>query len=241
MHIRKNSHVHLFWTGLALALILAWDASGWDLALARPFATAQGFPWRDQWLLSELLHKGVQRAAWLPCLWIIIGIWRPTGILRKLERAERVQWAVAALIALAVISSLKQFSQTSCPWDMAEFGGHAHWVSHWAWRLSDGGNGHCFPAGHASAAFAFLGGYFVLRPKFPRAALLYLGGVLAAGLVIGIAQQVRGAHFMSHTLWTAWLCWVTGWLVDLVARRVAARPARAEPAGFGSVNPPGRS
>ena len=27
---------------------------------------------------------------------------------------------------------------------------------------------------------------------------------------------------MSHTLWTGWLCWTTGWLVDLAA--VALRP-----------------
>jgi len=33
---------------------------------------------------------------------------------------------------------------------------------------------------------------------------------------------VRGAHFMSHTLWTGWLCWVTGWLCDLAA--TALRP-----------------
>jgi hypothetical protein len=30
---------------------------------------------------------------------------------------------------------------------------------------------------------------------------------------------VRGAHFMSHTLWTAWLCWTTAFIVDVAATR----------------------
>jgi membrane-associated PAP2 superfamily phosphatase len=37
-----------------------------------------------------------------------------------------------------------------------------------------------------------------------------------AGLILGLSQQMRGAHFMSHTLWTAWLCWTVGWTSHLV-------------------------
>ena len=38
---------------------------------------------------------------------------------------------------------------------------------------------------------------------------------LVLGLILGIAQQLRGAHYMSHTLWTAWICWTFGLLVDV--------------------------
>jgi membrane-associated PAP2 superfamily phosphatase len=31
--------------------------------------------------------------------------------------------------------------------------------------------------------------------------------VLAFGVWAGFAQQVRGARFLSHTLWTAWICY----------------------------------
>jgi membrane-associated PAP2 superfamily phosphatase len=30
---------------------------------------------------------------------------------------------------------------------------------------------------------------------------------------------LRGAHFMSHTFWTGWLCWTIAWLVDTAVRR----------------------
>ena len=36
-----------------------------------------------------------------------------------------------ALCVLAV-PALKQISTTSCPWDLAEFGGVARYASHWA-------------------------------------------------------------------------------------------------------------
>lgn len=31
------------------------------------------------------------------------------------------------------------------------------------------------------------------------------------GLTFGITQQLRGAHFLSHDLWSAALCWAIAW------------------------------
>jgi membrane-associated PAP2 superfamily phosphatase len=39
---------------------------------------------------------------------------------------------------------------------------------------------------------------------------------MCIGFILGISQQMRGAHFMSHTLWTAWLCWTVGWISHLI-------------------------
>ena len=58
-----------------------------------------------------------------------------------------------------------------------------------------------------SGAFAFLSGYFVLRLHTARWARRWLVGVLVVGVLFGTAQLVRGAHYPSHTLWTAWCCW----------------------------------
>ena len=177
---------------------------------------------RDQWFFVQVLHEGARRLGWLLVLLLALSVWWPRGFLRKLDASERLQMAVSALLSLAVVSITKNLSATSCPWDLAQFGGVARHVSHWALGVLDGGSGRCFPAGHASAGFAFLGGYFALRHKAPTAARWWLAGALLAGFVLGAAQQVRGAHFMSHTLWTGWLCWTTGWLCDLAA--TALRP-----------------
>jgi membrane-associated PAP2 superfamily phosphatase len=149
--------------------------------------------------------------------------------MRQLAVERRAQLALTTLISLLVVSTLKLHSLTSCPWELHEFGGTVAYVSHWAWGLHDGGSGGCFPAGHASAGFAFIGGFFAFRHTLPRTAQHWLTGALLAGLVLGVAQQVRGAHFMSHTLWTAWLCWASAALVDsVVSQMIAQRPSRAQ-------------
>jgi membrane-associated PAP2 superfamily phosphatase len=192
----------------SFCLLVAWDALGWDMVLASWAGTSTGFPLRDNWLLSSVLHEGARRAAWIPAIWLVAGVWWPTGSQKLLAKGGRLRWAASTLLALAAVSLLKQMSHTSCPWDLVEFGGHAHRVSHWALQVSDAGPGRCFPAGHASTGFAFIAGWFALRAVAPRRALWWLAASLAAGLVFGIAQQLRGAHFMSHTLWTAWVCWI---------------------------------
>ncbi|WP_209816919.1 phosphatase PAP2 family protein [Acidovorax delafieldii] len=221
-HAPLHRHTLLFWTLGALACVMAWDAAGQDLAFAQVFGSSNGFPMRDQWFFVQVLHEGARRLGWLLVLLLALSVWWPRGFLRKLDASERLQMAVSALLSLAVVSITKNLSATSCPWDLAQFGGVARHVSHWALGVLDGGSGRCFPAGHASAGFAFLGGYFALRHKAPTAARWWLAGALLAGFVLGAAQQVRGAHFMSHTLWTGWLCWTTGWLCDLAA--TALRP-----------------
>jgi len=202
--------------GLAL---LAWDFSGGDLWAVRQVAGPDGFPWRRHWLTSDVLHRGGRIAGWLVFAVLVVGIWRPLPFARALPKAVRVWWVLATLACASVIPLLKARSLTSCPWDLIEFGGSAQYVSHWVRGVVDGGPGRCFPSGHASAAFAFLSGWFALRLHAPRAARWWLAAVLLAGVVFGGAQMLRGAHYPSHTLWTGWICFV---LCAVLSRLVPA-------------------
>jgi len=226
----------LGWTLLALALLLVWDASGLDLPLAHWFGTPTGFPLRDNAFLVKVVHEGGRDLSWLGLALLLVGIRWPFGPLRRLRLQQRVQLAVSVVLGVSAVSILKTTSHSSCPWDLDAFGGVAHYVSHWAWGVYDGGPGRCFPGGHASAAFAWLGGYFVLRQTAPRAARLWLAAVLALGLVFGWGQQMRGAHYMSHNLWTAWICWSIGWAVDAATRAVLARRAGGHFAADAKLN-----
>jgi membrane-associated PAP2 superfamily phosphatase len=215
------------WLLATLLALLAWDAAGLDLFLVRLFGTEHGFPWREHWLTARVLHEG-GRALGLAVLGaLVVGIWRPLPFARDLDRAERIWWVgIAAACALFVLL-LKHLSLTSCPWSLSEFGGHAHYVSHWAFGVADGGEGGCFPSGHASSGFALIGGWFVLREHHPRAARIWLAAVVVFGLVMGWAQMMRGAHYASHTLWTGWICFALAagaWHAFAWFRR--GRPAR---------------
>jgi len=228
----RTSSLRLAWLSLLSLLgLVMWDVSGMDLALAHAVAGAHGFPLRDHWFLVQVLHGDAKALAWLFALclcWMVV--W-PVGPLTSLPFARRIQLVATALFAWATVATIKTSSATSCPWDLQLFGGVARHVSHWAgWRTSDGGGGRCFPAGHATTGFAFVGGFFAWRHQRPRLAMAWLWVALATGLVLGLAQQLRGAHFMSHTLWTGWLCWMVAWATDgLFARHPDAPPAGARP------------
>ena len=196
-----------------LAIALAWDASGLDVPFAHLAGSAQGFPWKAQWFFYDVLHEGGRHLAWLLVLGLCLAVWWPLGPLARLTQRRRLQLAVSTLGAALAVSLLKKTSLTSCPWELAEFGGVARYASHWS-RIVDGGTGQCFPAGHASSGFAFVGGYFAFRDVDLRLARRWLAAALCAGLGLGLAQQWRGAHFMSHTLWTAVVCWMVACGVD---------------------------
>ena len=211
---------------LALLPVLLWELGGGDLPLTRLFATTQGFAWRNDWWLSTLAHDGTRRLAWALLLVLGLNIWWP--LTPALTRRERVWWFAATLAGALAVPLVKQQSLTSCPWDLAEFGGVAHYLPHWLQlgpgALADGGGGHCFPSGHATTAFAFFSGGFALQRAHPVAARRWMLGVLALGLVLGGVQIVRGAHFASHTLWSGWICFSVN---VALARWLSARPAVA--------------
>lgn len=213
---RRLALLTLFWLPLAL---LAWEASGLDLALAALAGGPAGFALREHWLLTDVLHQGGRLLGWAAMLLLSLGLWWPLGPLARLPWARRLQLLLSGWLALLLVGLLKGANATSCPWDLQAFGGVARQLPHWAgfWR-GDGGGGHCFPAGHASTGFAFVGGFFAFRRDAPALARRWLAVALAAGLLLGLGQQLRGAHFMSHTLWSAWLCWVSAWVLDRVFR-----------------------
>lgn len=194
---------------LGLAALAAWDASGLDIAVTRTFGGAAGFAWRDHWLTASLMHSGLRAVAWLLFAAVLISPWRPWGLLRGTALRQRL-WLIGTVLACAaLIPLLKRVSATSCPWSLAEFGGGAaRYVPHWVRGLTDGGPGGCFPSGHASSAFAFLAAWFVLRDTAPRAARVALLVTVVTGGMLGAVQVVRGAHYPSHPMWTAWICWM---------------------------------
>ena len=198
-------------TLVSLLLLLLWDASGLDMAAASLFGSAAGFEATNSFLLSRVMHDGGRLLAWLLLALLLLAALRAAAgadaVAGVPGRAERWRWIGVTLLCVVAVPALKRLSSTSCPWDLAAFGGAAQHLSHWRWGVPDGGAGHCFPSGHAVAAFAFIGQYFLWRDVNARRARIWLLTVLVTGAVFGLAQLARGAHFPSHTLWSAWFCW----------------------------------
>lgn len=212
-----------------LLLLLAWDASGADLALSRHFGDHAGFGLRHHWLLETVLHDAA--AALLKAVFVVLAlnVWRPLPLIGAMPRALRLRWWLMSLLCALAVSLLRRHSLVSCPWSLAEFGGVAQRLPHGtlaAWRgAGDGGPGRCFPAGHVSNAFALVGGTLALRPVSGRVARGWLLAVCLVGALLGLTQLLRGAHFLSHSLWTAWICWTLSITLWHGAAATAARNA----------------
>lgn len=212
------------YTWALLMGLLAWDFAGLDLPAMHLLADARGFDLRQSTAMETVWHTGARRLAIGIYLGLLAMVWWPRGPFRRLSRLQRVEIVVGTALGLILISSLKSISLTSCPWDLQDFGGVARYVSHWQWGVTDGGGGRCFPGGHASSALAFLALSLPWLTSGDKAqqqtGRRVLAFVVLAGLLLGLSQTLRGAHYPSHTFWTGFICWAValcnhmafGWL-----------------------------
>lgn len=99
------------------------------------------------------------------------------------------------------------------PWDLTEFGGDMPYVRIFD-PVPDGVPvGHAFPGGHSSGGFAFLSVYFLLRSRAREYRYYGLVVPVLLGIVFAATQEIRGAHFLSHDLFSLAICWTAalGW------------------------------
>lgn len=226
--------LHLWLPLLAfLALATVFETTPLDLWFADRLYALQGGGWalRDHWFTYEVMHHYGKIA--------VIGFGLAVLTLALLscciEGLKRWRWPLAYLVSglvlvPALISLGKHFSEVPCPWDLARYGGellYRHSLEHdFAWVGLHARS--CFPAGHAAGGFGLLVIYFAAWPFARRPALYLLPGLLV-GTAFGLGQQLRGAHFVSHDLWTAALAWFLA-----LALFVLFRPGRwSGPVGRG--------
>lgn len=126
---------------------------------------------------------------------------------------------VASVIGSLMVSIGKAISNISCPWDFERYGGSLNYLSLMEQLWVRNGS-HCFPAGHASAGFAWVAIYFVGLHTNSIWRWWGLGFGLGLGLIFGVSQQLRGAHFLSHDVWSFGVCW----MVSLIFYHLLLKP-----------------
>lgn len=191
-------------------IVLLVSCTDLDLRLADAFYDYQGhqFPWRHAWLTEVFGHLILKRCLLaLASVFIATAAWDalrplPWSPLRRLQCRIVAQ---SALLIPAITSLSKSFSHSHCPWDLERYGGSAPYFRLLDAFPSDMAPGQCLPAGHASSALWLIALAVYFYPHRPRAAAATFCLALAAGMGLGWMQQMRGAHFFSHTLWSAWI------------------------------------
>ncbi|NML63277.1 phosphatase PAP2 family protein [Massilia sp. RP-1-19] len=209
--------------------ILCLGHTGIDLWLADAAfdPVRRAFPWRDTWLADQFNHRILKVVFTVAGGGLIAAVLadmlRPS---RKIAGPARLRLRIVALSAALVplvTSTLKQASDAHCPWDLARYGGGQPYVRLFESLPFGADAGHCLPAGHASTSLWLVSLAVFWLPGSQRKAAAVAALGLAIGLAMGWMQQLRGAHFLTHTLWSLWIAVlvvsVTTLLVDAAARR----------------------
>lgn len=236
---RRDSFLrdHL-WIPALLFLPLAAVAATTQLdpAIARHFFDPSTGHWwgKDTFWDDELMHRDGRY------LMRLIGVTALVAFVASFRVARLAPWRRAlgyfalcmALVPLTV-GALKETTNVDCPWDLQGLGGDRPYVHLFGDRPDDLPRAACFPGAHSSSAFALFALYFVGlglgRPGLARAGLA-LG--LGLGALFSFGQQARGAHFLSHDLWSAFIAWT----ICLALYRWAFK-GRLTGAPAGTLNP----
>lgn len=192
------------------------EYSGLDLFLARFFFDegTRAWPFKSNFITAGVLHSGGRDLV----AYIMIGVlavFALSFLVKKLRPCRKGAGYLLAgtLLGPAIVSLFKHTTHIYTPWDLELFGGDKPYI-----RLFDAVPpglpvGNAFPGGHSSGGFAFVSLFFLLSIYRPR--YRYFG--LAAGILLGVlfaaAQEMRGAHFLSHDLLSFVICWYAALLV----------------------------
>lgn len=247
MSVRKD-HYMLWhaWLPLAVFLVLATllTTTDIDLYIADAFfydATTANWVGKGTWWAGPVLHTGgrnVMRALGIFGLLALIASYVPAFAQRwpALVVHRRPLGYFVACMALVplLVGALKQATNIDCPWDLERYGGTRPFVHIFEDRPDDLPRAACFPGAHSSSGFALLCLYFLGWRVGRARALAGLAIGLLVGAMFSFAQQSRGAHLLSHDLWSGFIAWAIcftlyryAWRSDLSSRPVVSPADRS--------------
>lgn len=227
-----GSRSRIIWIPLILAvlgsvLLMAGNGDQW---LADQLYRWQGDHWalKDAWWTSQLIHKGGRNLTWITALLVMLALlrshmdsrWRPLG--RPL-----LYLLLSVGLSTSIIALLKSGTHMDCPWDLERYGGLRPFVGLFQSRPVLLGHAACFPAGHAGSGYAWVALFFFMREVRPQWRWPALLTALAVGAIFGLAQQLRGAHFLSHDLWSLAISWTVASSLYLLVFAPAVAPSVA--------------
>lgn len=200
-----------FWLPLVLAgvCLYALQHSNLDLWVADKWYALEGhrWAWKNSWISYDLIHHyGKQGIISFGLLLLILIVSSHFQKGLRLWRIPMSYLFATMVLVPGVIAVLKKLNTANCPWDMSRYGGSEPYLHTLDYQFGLVEAGRCFPSGHASGGFALLAIYFAGLMFVKRPAWLLLPGFLV-GTIFALGQQSRGAHFLSHDIWTLSICW----------------------------------
>ena len=112
-------------------------------------------------------------------------------------------YLVVALLTIPILTWLvREGSASACPRDLAAFGGELAQRPFLDFSWQAIGSGRCNPSGHMSSYSWWLALCFLRPPQRRGLGVLIL--CILAMFALGSVQILKGAHFMSHLIFSVW-------------------------------------
>lgn len=203
---------HLFFPVLVfVSLVFLFKVTDFDLLVAQQFFNYDLKQWYfgESWWTVTFIHD------WGKDLIVLVFLVSLLSLVSSLLMPSKRQYSFIFLYAVLVIlfstgivALIKHYTNINCPWDTNLFNGEHPYFNLFSHKMDKPVNGRCFPGGHSSGGFSLLLFYFMFRDINKRYAKILLVTAVSVGFVFGLGQWARGAHFVSHDMWSAMICWL---------------------------------
>ena len=213
--IKQISYTIIF---LIFTLIL-FEFSNLDQWLQGYFFDNQLQVWlvdKDNSLLVFIFYSGFKKGLIVFAILLLLALINSSK-LKLVQPYKRDLFVVllSLIIVPVTINALKANTNVACPKQLAVYGGNYPSISlfeSYPPEFHQLKRAKCFPAGHASGAFALMSLFFLFKIKKHRRMAILLA--IAMGWTTGGYKMLIGDHFLSHTLVTM----QTAWLLILTIR-----------------------
>ena len=169
-----------------------------------------GFPLRDHWLVEGIEHVAARNAVIVVAISVLV-LWFAAHRIPGLKPIRLVVLFVFAGMTLSTlaVNAIRSMSSTHCPYDLQQYGGKAISARLTGRVGTEQIPGKCWPSAHASAGFCLFAWYFAARSIGRRRLSGYLlAGTILFGIALSAGRVAQGAHFVSHCVWSAVVCWL---------------------------------
>jgi membrane-associated PAP2 superfamily phosphatase len=204
---------------IVILFAVASEYSGLDLRLESGFydATTGTWPYKSLFITSDVLHT------WARYFVLFCALVNLAGIIASFFSEALVPWRkhlmfifVAGVAGPLLVGLLKNSTHIFTPWDLQFFGGDKPYIRIFDSVYTGASIGHAFPGGHSSGGFAYVSTFFALSAMGSKYRYHGLVIPLLMGMLFAATQEIRGAHFLSHDLFSFAICWLVSLMLAVI-------------------------
>jgi membrane-associated PAP2 superfamily phosphatase len=171
------------------------------------YSEHQSWFYKNHWFANTVMHSYTKKLIILAfVIYIIKTVISHSRQSPSTNIYPKLVLIISVLLGTLVVSALKVLLESDCPWDLIRYGGDKQFFSIFDYDAAALPSNKCFPAAHASMGFTFISIYFYCVLYLKRYKYHALIASLFLGFTLGFFQQLRGAHFISHDIWSLIVC-----------------------------------